>query len=1293
MRRILVILLALLFTLLIGGTSFVAWLGAHPDRVSSYVDRWLRSWVADHPLDTSVALHWEGLSWEPWTGIALERVALGKDSDSLVLYGLKTKGLGYSGGVLHLASCTWDSLVIIGQPSGDWAHWVDPWLPTDTTGDPFLWHVDSVQGHIRYQASAGEPFYALNLALSHVSNQGAHGLDAVLCLPVDGLEAMALHGDYAPATETWTLSAETAAWLAESQLMLLETGPILQWDVSGKTWEGSASGAIQGDTSYTVWQLLATQAYWRDRTWTAEGALQGEAWSLEVQEYQEDQRLARIDVTGTFENATVDFLWNNWQGAVLDAQFADVILDGRLRADITFAPALYAEWHGEGGLARWGDQSLEGWSLEGAGDLGKLHLALSLQTPHIQRLEGDLLLDQEKILLSWNWNEHTTWLEGLGLPAQGQVSGYFSWAHGGSAHLENALDAGYSPLFLDWQASRKGIHSLEARVGDFRASLSSSTGPLTWNLEELPSDAPGALNAWLEGRFQWVAQQGIQEVSVVGPGFEANYARKKGYQQLTATGNLAGGPWTFESSSPLQGNRPTETHLSLKKDALDVGLHWFSRRDQKDRLQIAFKARDVGIVSDMNLALERDGGHWKGELLPSTLKIQGRKGEFSGGKRLAYDWKRQRFAFNDALVWSGEAGAIGVVGALSPDANEVLRVQWEALPLAVWTQAFGLPELPIDGELWGQFIFAGAIGEWQTSADAWIPELLIEQRSLGTVESQWDVNMETGEVAMKALAGWPGQDSLWFTATGERNPTWDMEFTIDRLPLNLLNSFTEGSLENWEGALTAELGLREIDGAFVGIGGGRLDRASFTLPITGVQYSGSPRFSLRGSTVNLQGQLRDRKGIGSLALNGKVDFKAPVGKTIDVRFTSPRFLALDLDRGENFYGEVRAKGEGRLVGGFSGLRLDIEATPLDSSLFVLPLDAPVTLDDVGFMSFKKREATALGLATTEVKSDFRFDMGLKVHVTPAVTARIILDETVGDILEGQGQGELSIDYPNSGDLQMNGMLTLNKGTYLFTLENLINKPFSVEPGANLTWSGDPYHAQVDLTAVYKTRTNPGPYIGLSSQERLPVDVKLHVTDDLMQPNLGFDITLPTAGSATQAALQSRLVSADEKTTQVLSLLTLHSFWDQQQGWSTTGVSAVETNTTQVLAQQFSNFMSQGLGSNWDVQLAYSNDAQTLQRQMDASIGRSFLDDRLKIQTEVGIPVGARQTSLGLGDVTLTYRLSEDGRWVATAYSIRNSDMAFTGQPVAQKQGLGVQLQLSGSSWSQLWQRLRSKSQP
>jgi hypothetical protein len=76
-----------------------------------------------------------------------------------------------------------------------------------------------------------------------------------------------------------------------------------------------------------------------------------------------------------------------------------------------------------------------------------------------------------------------------------------------------------------------------------------------------------------------------------------------------------------------------------------------------------------------------------------------------------------------------------------------------------------------------------------------------------------------------------------------------------------------------------------------------------------------------------------------------------------------------------------------------------------------------------------------------------------------------------------------------------------------------------------------------------------------------------------------------------------------------------------------------------------------------------------------------------VMTEWGIPMGTQQSSMGLGDITLTYQLSEDGRWTATAYSVRNSDMAFTGQPVAQKQGLGIQAQWMGDNWRALWVKL------
>jgi hypothetical protein len=47
------------------------------------------------------------------------------------------------------------------------------------------------------------------------------------------------------------------------------------------------------------------------------------------------------------------------------------------------------------------------------------------------------------------------------------------------------------------------------------------------------------------------------------------------------------------------------------------------------------------------------------------------------------------------------------------------------------------------------------------------------------------------------------------------------------------------------------------------------------------------------------------------------------------------------------------------------------------------------------------------------------------------------------------------------------MLELTQGSYLFTLKNLLNKPFEVKPGGTIAWYGDPMAAELDLQAIYK----------------------------------------------------------------------------------------------------------------------------------------------------------------------------------------------------------------------------------
>jgi hypothetical protein len=415
-----------------------------------------------------------------------------------------------------------------------------------------------------------------------------------------------------------------------------------------------------------------------------------------------------------------------------------------------------------------------------------------------------------------------------------------------------------------------------------------------------------------------------------------------------------------------------------------------------------------------------------------------------------------------------------------------------------------------------------------------------------------------------------------------------------------------------------------------------------------------------------------------------VAFEGP--ELVDLTFKTERMLVLDLPPNSDFYGYVVGSGQGRLRGTANALRLDIQAKSTDSSVFVLPLDAPVSLDEVEFLHFKSRSALDAPRVRRQRTDDFRFDLHLDLEVTPDVLARLILDETVGDVIEARGAGPLQLDVPWVGDMALRGNLVLNRGTYLFTLQNLINKPFSLIPGGTINWTGDPYGAQMDLTAVYKTRADVRDYLALPEAGRQNIDVEMHATGPLFQPQLAFGIRLPNAGELAQAALSSRLSYPDERTTQVLSLLTISSFWVGSSPLAAQGMQAVESNTSQVLASQFTNFVTQGLGADWDVNLAYSTNTAAAQREMEASIGRSFLDDRLSIQTEWGIPIGQSQPSIGLGDVEVRYQLSDDGRWSAKAYQRRNDQNMQSGVVGSQRQGVGLRWEQSGESWSDLLRR-------
>jgi hypothetical protein len=102
----------------------------------------------------------------------------------------------------------------------------------------------------------------------------------------------------------------------------------------------------------------------------------------------------------------------------------------------------------------------------------------------------------------------------------------------------------------------------------------------------------------------------------------------------------------------------------------------------------------------------------------------------------------------------------------------------------------------------------------------------------------------------------------------------------------------------------------------------------------------------------------------------------------------------------------------------------------------------------------------------------------------------------------------------AGDFSMYGDFNIVSGDYLFTLQNVINKKFTLQGGI-ISLSGSPYDAIIDITTKYGLRASTYDLVpdSSSSRGRVPVELLLNLKGNLMNPNVKFDINVPNTCTA------------------------------------------------------------------------------------------------------------------------------------------------------------------------------------
>ncbi|MFK7947465.1 MAG: translocation/assembly module TamB domain-containing protein [Saprospiraceae bacterium] len=489
----------------------------------------------------------------------------------------------------------------------------------------------------------------------------------------------------------------------------------------------------------------------------------------------------------------------------------------------------------------------------------------------------------------------------------------------------------------------------------------------------------------------------------------------------------------------------------------------------------------------------------------------------------------------------------------------------------------------------------------------------------------------------------------------------------------------------------------------------RLDDVNVTAKDNFFDFSGTELLDKFGNVAYVEGGIKHRK-LSNFEL--------------DLKINSNQFLLIDTEKKDNelFYGRGIGSATVEFTGSLIEPNIDINATTSGDSWMNIPLMTSNSAKAVNFIDFINPKDTA----KNEKKVNFfGANLKLELNVTPQAEISLIFDESVGDIMRGRGKGNLTINVTNKGEFTMFGTYELVSGEYLFTYSTTllsINKPFSVKKGGTITWDGSPYEAQINIDAVYKDlRTSPYNLVLeflktddeiASAKRATDVELSMELRNNLMKPDISFDIAFPNLNQQIQAIVDNkmRIIKADdnELNRQAFGLVVLKSFLPSEGGNANLGT--IGNTYANTVSEMFSNQLSlyvTGLVSEIvtdvdfltgvdfdfvyqpfsDVTIDNPNEVNdvTNQFQFNTRSNLSLFNSEFIVGAGGGIENSATQGRYFTGDFVVEYIVSENGRLRLKAYN--RSEPDITGN--RNQTGIGASYSIEFDSF----RRNKNKNKP
>ncbi len=536
------------------------------------------------------------------------------------------------------------------------------------------------------------------------------------------------------------------------------------------------------------------------------------------------------------------------------------------------------------------------------------------------------------------------------------------------------------------------------------------------------------------------------------------------------------------------------------------------------------------------------------------------------------------------------------------------------------------------------------------------------------------------------------------------------DFNAEKLNVGFMKPFMAAITSDLEGVAS---GYAQLYGKFSTINlKGKIFAEDLKVKVdfTNVYYWASDTIYIEPGIIKFDDvEIKDRHG-NTAMLSGSVIHDSFRDALFDFSVTDAKnFLCYDVPTRmeNNWYGTIYGNGSAFLKGGPGIVDITVNMETAPKSVFYLELSDEETALEYDFLTFtdvkreqeeKQKEIERTDEERmliyydnlrnkTEVKSSGdRVVIKINAGVTPVGQLVLVMDPEAGDKVKATGKGDLTMVYDTAAEepLTVSGTYNIEKGTYNFTLQDIIVKEFLIDDNSTITFEGDPLKViTVDIDAVYRLNAN---LLDLDesfgsdksfNNTTVPVRAMMNISGNLANPDIKFRLEYPTLTGEAADKVNSIIGTDDMLNRQIIYLLAMNRFYTPEYMGGSNKNNELASVASSTISSQLSNILGQ-ISDKWRIAPNFKSDKGDFSDvEVNLALSSQLLNNRLIINGNFGYrdKLENNNTSNFIGDFDIEWLISRTGnmRFKTFGYSHFN-DQNYYVKNSRTTQGVGLELE-------------------